>query len=181
MKSLRDNLSGVLHFALSINLGGGFVRMHEIVLAVVAERAVITRVAVNVLDSKIATRLFESTPSVFPQKRLVFSRRNILRRDLVEVFVSAGVAVNETLVKNIVVESFADVFCRKSFAVTKRRWTDGDRLFDDFSLFNGFCGLATVCFKFFAVLSRVGRKPKCMQGPCFGSTWSRVLPSDCLE
>ena len=76
-----------------------------------------------------------------------------------DVFVPAEVAVNDTSVKNIVVESRADVFCGKSFEVSKRRWTDGDRPFDEFNLFDGFCCSATVCFKVFAMLSRVGRKP----------------------
>ena len=68
----------------------------------------------------------------------------------------------------------ADVFCGKSFAVSKRRRTDDERPFE-FNLFDCLCGLATVCFTVFAMLSRVDRQPD--------ACWDRgmgVLVRECL-
>ena len=96
-------------FALSFNLGGGVVRMQEIIRAVLTERAIITRVAPPAESEHFRRQLLRVSLRSGPRlKRLVFlslSNGNILRRDRVEMFLPTGVAVDETLVKNIVAES----------------------------------------------------------------------------
>ena len=137
--------------------------MQEIFRAVVAVRAVITRVAPPAECERFRRQLsrvcVRSGPRLLQWRLVLLSlpNKNILRRDRVEVFVPAGEAVNETLVKNIVGESCADV-CGKSFAA-KRRWTDGD------------LSTSSICsrvvawrrFNVFARLSR-GQGTKCLQG-----------------
>ena len=144
VRTLHD-LSGVLHFALSINLGGAVVRMQEIIRAVVAERAVITRVAPPATSER-----FRRHDSLRPGPRLLHKRHvllslpkgNILRRDRVEVFVTARVRVNETLVKDVVAESCADVFWGTASQVQR---ADG-QIAADMST-SSICSMASVAWR----------------------------------
>ena len=52
-----------------------------------------------------------------------------------------------------------------------------DRPSGEFNLFDGFCGLATVCFKVFAMRSRVGRKPNSSKDRDMGAVVRECLPA----
>ena len=78
---------------------------------------------------------------------------DIRRRDQVQVYVPPAVLVDEDHVKTIVADACADVFCGSKFRqYSREKWTGGDVSYDDFNLFEGFCGLASTCYPIWSAL-----------------------------